>query len=498
LGVRLARRLTLDAEQADEPTERRILGILPVLSDTSLLPLLLQLSRHPSSRVRSKVSLLIGRINRNSKWVEKQMLEPDPRVRANAVEALWGVDSEEARELLWKCATDCNNRVAGNALAGLYCLGETESIRLALDMAAHPSADFRATAAWAMGKSEDPRFMPALSSLAVDSASRARANARRSMARINESTARLRAAGRLRVRIASLRRLPDGDCEMQAVVSTAEGLTLPVLAPTRFAVWEDSRLATDYTVEERACIASLVVAFALTRAAGDSPGSRTVRAVAACLEHKRQTDLWAIAHYSLEPRPATHGPKHYQDRLFGVEFKVENATQACTSKLEPPVVSANSSALRALLEQAPSRASSPAGIAETVRQLLASIGPRHGVRHLVLFAPQEPDPEFSPETAAALAVEARQASVALHVIAPPFCPQGTASALEGLSRGTGGCFLPALAEDRIPDLVETTYLSLLHRYRLVYRSVAAGGAPSPVQLRIHTEQGCGEDRFPPA
>lgn len=56
--------------------------------------------------------------------------ESDPRVRANAIESLWGVDSPEARTLLSFATNDANNRVVGNALLGLYHLGNPPCWRM--------------------------------------------------------------------------------------------------------------------------------------------------------------------------------------------------------------------------------------------------------------------------------------------------------------------------------------------------------------------------------
>ena len=88
--------------------------------------------------------------------------ESDPRVRANAIESLWGVDTPEARALLSFAASDANNRAVGNALLGLYYLGEASMLADVVKLAGHESALFRTSAAWVMGETGDPRFTEAL------------------------------------------------------------------------------------------------------------------------------------------------------------------------------------------------------------------------------------------------------------------------------------------------------------------------------------------------
>lgn len=71
----------------------RLLAILAEVSDGSrILPSLARLLHSSSPYLRSKAVLMIARGNRSPNWVQTRMLEGDPRVRANAIEALWGVE----------------------------------------------------------------------------------------------------------------------------------------------------------------------------------------------------------------------------------------------------------------------------------------------------------------------------------------------------------------------------------------------------------------------
>jgi HEAT repeat protein len=143
--------------------------MVEVTSFVRVLPALKRMLRHPDPHIRSKAVLMIGRGNPASGWLQNRFSEPDPRIRANTVESLWGVDTEETRALLLAAARDDNNRVAGNALLALYRLGEPSAGSEVRKMAEHDSALFRASSAWVMGEIAEPQFAGLLARLVGDS-----------------------------------------------------------------------------------------------------------------------------------------------------------------------------------------------------------------------------------------------------------------------------------------------------------------------------------------
>jgi len=178
-----------DPAAADPVRINRLLEILESVSDgTRTVVNLVQLLRHPSPKVRSKAALMVGRSLKSGAWAEQRLLETDARVRANVVEALWGLEAPGAADVFKLALRDSNNRVVGNALVGLYLLGDPAAATLLQEMAAHRSAAFRATAAWAMGFLEDPQFLPVLGRLLKDREAIVRRNVLRSLARIKRAT----------------------------------------------------------------------------------------------------------------------------------------------------------------------------------------------------------------------------------------------------------------------------------------------------------------------
>ena len=166
----------------------RALEIFTAISDgVRLEGKLTRLLEHPNPRIRSKAGLLLSRKKRDPEWAgQYTALEADPRLRANIIEGLWGVDTEDARTLLWDAVGDANNRVVANGVLGLYRLGEHSVTTLLRRLASHPSPDFRAAGAWVIGEARDPLFLDVLTALVRDTSGRVRRNALRAMTRIQE------------------------------------------------------------------------------------------------------------------------------------------------------------------------------------------------------------------------------------------------------------------------------------------------------------------------
>ena len=147
----------------------RLMDLLSEIADPArIMPSLMRMMRHPNPYLRSKAVKMIGRASHSVKWVMGRLSESDQRVRANAIESLWTVDTPEARALLSFAVSDANNRVVGNALLGLYYLGDSAVLPEIAKLASHVSALFRATAASVMGETADPRFAEALRRLIGD------------------------------------------------------------------------------------------------------------------------------------------------------------------------------------------------------------------------------------------------------------------------------------------------------------------------------------------
>ncbi len=147
---------------------------------------LVSLLRSPDPQVRSKAAALYGRTSHNAEWVRRRLAETDPRVRANAVESLWGEESEEAQAVLQEAARDPNHRVAANALIGLDYVGAREVASSLKKMAASDDPLARSAAAFAMGRTGRVEYVPVLEAMLKDSGQHARSQALRALIRIRK------------------------------------------------------------------------------------------------------------------------------------------------------------------------------------------------------------------------------------------------------------------------------------------------------------------------
>ncbi|HLK49007.1 MAG TPA: HEAT repeat domain-containing protein, partial [Bryobacteraceae bacterium] len=139
------------------------------------------LTTHPDRRIASKATLLVGRRIRNQDWLSQRLDSEDGRVRASAVEGLWGVASRQAQAALCAALNDKNNRVVGNALIGLHRLGEARVNEFVKRMIEDPRPPFRWTAAWVMSKIAAEEFREYLERATKDQEPHVRRQAERAL-----------------------------------------------------------------------------------------------------------------------------------------------------------------------------------------------------------------------------------------------------------------------------------------------------------------------------
>jgi hypothetical protein len=175
LDIRLARRLPGRNGAASSDTlqggaAERVLDLLDDISvGTRVVPVLNHLTYHPDKRISSKAALLVGKRVQNLAWATRVIAEGgDARLRANAVEAMWGGNSEGTVKFFRECLQDKHNRVTGNAIVGLHLAGAYDASHVVMKFAKGSQTEFRMTAAWAMGRIGDPIFIPLLTPLIKD------------------------------------------------------------------------------------------------------------------------------------------------------------------------------------------------------------------------------------------------------------------------------------------------------------------------------------------
>jgi hypothetical protein len=166
---------------------KRTLDIVAELPpNRHILLTLAKLLRNPDPNIRSKAALLYARASNNPEWVRKMLADPDARVRANAVEGLWETRTEAAGAVFKEAALDPDHRVAANALVGLHLNGQTgvDVMGALHGMTRKPEPMARASAAFAMGRTNDASYAPMLECLLKDGDQSVRGQALQALIRI--------------------------------------------------------------------------------------------------------------------------------------------------------------------------------------------------------------------------------------------------------------------------------------------------------------------------
>jgi hypothetical protein len=253
-------------------------------------------------RVRSRMSLLAGRVARLWEQFGDLQDDTDPRVRANAVESLWGIDSAMARAAFDRAMGDPNHRVRANALVGLYLLGDPQSLTGLLEMGRNPDALVRAAAAWAMGRTGDARFEPPLQELrrSPDRNPMVIRNALLSISRLQRSEA---TSPHEALRIHLLSRASTLRSRTLAIhVETESGQAAPSLSPTHVQVWGDGGPVWNYRIspvppDPR----PLTLLLPLHPESAREQVQQWAETVSALLPARPEEQPWALAYYATAP-----------------------------------------------------------------------------------------------------------------------------------------------------------------------------------------------------
>ena len=468
----------------------QLLDILSEISDgTRILSTMTQLLEHPNSRIRSKAALLVGRSNKNHKWVQERMGEPDARVRANAVESLWGSDTAGCRAVFWTALGDDDNRVVGNAALGLYRLGDPASIRVIMRLLEHTEAGFRVSAVWVMGESGDPRFIPILTRILSEPSGDLRGNVLRAIPKLKKALAKRETAAPLSVHTGAARRGQDQWIEVVAAVQCVREHQIPELNSTNFAIWEDSALIKEYSVRQRGKHEPIAVALALPRITNRVSGAQEIQdlAVERALRHKRRFDLWMVLKY-ITPDPdwpvSPPAGKPYNGAAppGGSLSPGDEDLSALRMRF-----TSNAEEISDAVASPGTRLACAADPLQAARTLLHAAAHTRAARNVIFVCQSEAD-ALTPEVLEA-ARAAERANIAVHVIT---C-RPDAIAAELCSR-TGGILSTPSSREEIPEALESVCAGLLHTYELRYQP--ENPRASTLRLQVFTDTLIGEGLQP--
>lgn len=283
----------------------RLLELLQSVVDmNALLPVLTPLCQHPNKQLRSKAVLLAAGPGRKAHMKVDGLGDLDHRVRANAVEALWGESDVEAVEIFLGALEDSHHRVAGNGLYGLHRAGNTRALQRIPAMLRQGDPNRQMAAAWVMGKTADPRFLSCIETMVPVSSGRTRSNLLHAARAIDERKRRLLAMPPLQLELIGSERGAKGRvaCNFLAKSGRGERLAGEELRATDVIV-QDGELRVDAVrLEARGSFLSTHVIAVLPARSGvdDSFAVKIVEAAEGALKGKRPLDQWAVMKYEAQ------------------------------------------------------------------------------------------------------------------------------------------------------------------------------------------------------
>jgi HEAT repeat protein len=155
---------TIDMRALDRGLE--ILGA--IASPGRLASVLRNALAQPDQEIRSKAALALTRHAEGTAIIERLAMDPDPRVRANAIEALWDRKSADSEVVLRRALEDKHHRVAANAAYGLYRIDPTKYFITVEMLVEHSKPSHRMAAAWVVRKIGDAKHLSLLKTLVRD------------------------------------------------------------------------------------------------------------------------------------------------------------------------------------------------------------------------------------------------------------------------------------------------------------------------------------------
>jgi hypothetical protein len=459
----------------------RIVRLLDLLGAASLHPRFylfqMELLSYPDSLVRSKSALLICRSSKSAALVGRMMLDEDPRVQANAVEALWAFEAAEAGPLLLIGARSKTPRVAANAAVGLYRAGDLTSLKVMFDMAQEDDPNRRTSAAWAMGETGDGRFLPLLTAWFPRSTGNEKVNVIQALGRIRRREKSLAEASPIEIRNCDAR-LDGADRRLVLSLWSPDETVLRTLKPTGFAIWEGETLVKDYEVLGQEFSAMAISGFVLPRfsAVLDPYGMAVGEGIRRCLRYKRPDDLWRLDRYLTEPRPADSPNK--------VPFPYDDLGMFARSQQRGFLAAPE--ALRKIVENPGTKErATDDSIAAFDRQSEAMIK-FSGKRRLFLFLSRDCGRNLDRHLARLTSLVASE-RITLHGFAPK--DFAGSNDFERLCLNSVGGTFALVSPDQVADQVERIYVLSINRFDVTYR-VPEQRDPAEGRVQI-TSSTCG-------
>jgi hypothetical protein len=359
--------------------------------------------------------------------------DPDPRVRANAVESIWNTPGTFPLQFFHKAARDPHHRVAANALVGLYLAGEVSALGSLIGMTGSPNPLFQAAAVWAMGRTGDERFEQVLKQIRAEGRATASLlrNVLPAMARIRQSR-QVRESRNIDVAVLASE---SGTESASYIVSaqTKRGAIEDRLRPIEFHPYNGDTPIWDYQVTGVEPAGPIHLSWLLPATTVDRNlrEALNMEILKAALTTKKPRDSWSVAAYR-ESRPShfandSEAMPHLADCLSGA---FAGGLRRCEARTDAATLFADAAGLDALVQ--------PLNVCAGAAAAAQPLGANRSPVHLILVADLLRADSLDSDDLQTLIEMLRGRAVVCHVLASLRVSDALAGALSRLAVRTGG------------------------------------------------------------
>ena len=299
-------------QNASDESALRILRLMAAICDSNrVLPLLMGILRERGPELRSEAAFVFARYCRNALFFENALQDPEPAVRAQALDGLIAADYSPDPSILESAVVDSNPEVRVRALVGRYRLGDEDgAVNFLAAMSRDTDVRSRAAAAWALGEVADRRSPRLLEDLCEDDEESVRGASREALDKLGVNLGAAPDAGKAALSSNDELTLETifaevgkgGRRHVGVAVTRADGSAIPDLDERDFHVTEGGENIESRRVEQPSLRDGLSLAYVLD--CSSSMSISNVREVSTALtqsvEEKFPTDRLAFFKYGLD------------------------------------------------------------------------------------------------------------------------------------------------------------------------------------------------------
>ena len=308
VDVHLAKAL----QDASDESALRILRLMAEVCDSNrVLPLLMRILRERGSELRSKAAFIFARHCRNALFFENALQDPEPAVRAHALDGLIAADYAPDPAVLDAAASDGDPDVRVRALLARYRLGEkTGAVDSLGAMAREDDVGARVAAAWALGEVVDRRSPRLLEDLRDDSEETVRSAVRDALDKLgvnleaasSSDKGVLNSNDELNLELVYAAVTKGGHRHIRVAVRRPDGSAIADLDERDFEVAEDGERIEVRSVEQPSLRDALSLAYVLdcSKNMSISKVREVSTAFVQSIEEKFPTDRVAFFKYGLD------------------------------------------------------------------------------------------------------------------------------------------------------------------------------------------------------